>query len=601
MKIRSKIILPLSLILLAAFGTLEFTVSSFMLQRFASIEANHMADHSRRAERGFRDEIDKLVAKLVEWVQWDEANAFAQGKNPGFIASNLQPVVLDNSDFDFMLFLDAQRRLIYSLSRDTPPNQLPPMLRPVFERVSRQLPGLLQASEMLSGYVLIEQVPYLVAGGAIVNSAGQGPGVGYVILGRRFDQRRILGLATRSELRLAFTPLASGEAAPPSATPLIQVRDEHHIDASTVLSDLEGRGLLRLTVSQPRPVHVQALESLTYIRIILSLAAALSLASTWLLLRITVIKPLELQAQELAFIREQKQARLSQVGLDEIGDISREFNHQLDALADNEQVRNRQDIELRENARRLAEQNLSLNEATRLAEQANKAKSEFLSVLSHELLTPLNQINAMAYLLANSRLDEQQCEQIKQLRQSGQALHKLLANILDYTRLEAGKAVARQQAFSLENLLAELRVQYSAKAGAKLLSLVCKEELTHHLLLGDPGRLRQILEQLLDNAVKFTSQGGVTLESRMEVDASHCQLDIAVHDTGPGIPPAQLKTLFTAFAQGDSSANRRNEGAGIGLALTSKLCELLQATLTVESQPGMGSTFRLKLVLPLAN
>ncbi len=243
-----------------------------------------------------------------------------------------------------------------------------------------------------------------------------------------------------------------------------------------------------------------------------------------------------------------------------------------------------------------------LRSALDAAEAATKAKSEFLAVMSHEIRTPLNGILGMAELLSMSSLNAEQFEQLSTIRRSGDDLLVLINEILDFSRIEAGKLELEDTPFKLLPELQSVIELYRPTAAAKNLEL---EFTTSGALpvgvVGDSTRLRQILSNLLANALKFTTQGrvGVMVRATALSDTS-TRLCVEVSDTGIGIPEHRMSRLFKAFSQVDSSTSRRFGGTGLGLAICARLCEAMNGQISVESTVGKGSTFRFEVNLRCA-
>ena len=227
------------------------------------------------------------------------------------------------------------------------------------------------------------------------------------------------------------------------------------------------------------------------------------------------------------------------------------------------------------------------------AEAANVAKSRFLANMSHEVRTPMNGILGMSELLMQTPLNDKQRRYVQTLQKSGQTLIQIINDILDISKIEAGKLKLEQIAFDLHQLVTEAQELFSGQAGSKGLRLTTiLSEAVGHEYVGDPVRIRQILANLIGNAIKFTAQGQVTV-SMTVVDDAVGQTDVClkVQDTGIGVEPAIQANLFTPFTQADGSTTRKFGGTGLGLAIVKQLAEMMGGTVGVESVPGRGSTF----------
>lgn len=272
----------------------------------------------------------------------------------------------------------------------------------------------------------------------------------------------------------------------------------------------------------------------------------------------------------------------------------RVYRAELQAERANQQLREtnrlllQQNQELERQRQQIQLQNLKLLEASRL-------KSQFLATMSHELRTPMNAIIGFSQMLlrptTKGQLTSQQFDMVERILNNGKNLLALLNDILDLSKIEAGHLELKPESFNLTHLIHSTVEELQSLAAQKQLTLRVQIELKNPMVTQDPNRLRQVMVNLLSNAIKFTDEGDVSIEVT-ELDD---RLQIAVRDTGIGIAEADLPHIFEAFRQVDQTITRRHPGTGLGLAITDSLIQMMQGEITVESQVGQGSVFRINL------
>jgi signal transduction histidine kinase len=250
-----------------------------------------------------------------------------------------------------------------------------------------------------------------------------------------------------------------------------------------------------------------------------------------------------------------------------------------------------------ENARMFEEVKAARNAAEREraeAQAANQAKSTFLATMSHEIRTPLNGVLGMMEVLERQGLDEPQHQSVATMRDSAQALLRIIDDVLDFSKIEAGRLELEETVFSLSELVQSILGTFQLQARGKGLSV--RVEITSgsaDMLMGDPTRVRQILFNLIGNAIKFTERGGV--EIVVERGGSGDEVRFLVCDTGMGIAPKEQARIFLEFQQADSGAARKFAGTGLGLAISKRIIEMHGGRIWVESSLGRGSTFSVTL------
>jgi signal transduction histidine kinase/CheY-like chemotaxis protein len=561
-----KTLLWLAVVLLGL-AAAEFTITAWVLDRnFAELEVAMLRKDLARVRGALDQELASLEHKSADWAMWDDTWNFMVDRNEAFVRSNLGLKSIANFGVNVMLLFDGDGRLVVARCVDietASERPLPEALRRLREHQPMLLRHDTPESKHAGVLCIGTEQAVLVCTRPIHTSAGDGPGRGTLLVAYLFDDHFRDRMRKLTELPVEFSVTASAKQ-----PDTFDTTSTDRIVARGAVADFSHERALTISIAQPRQILARGRDAQALIAAgLIGLCAAGLAAAAWLV-HVLVIRRLRRLRATMVRITATGELpkRLEFDGADELGDLGRAF----DAMTG-----------------RLRHTMLDLQRAT-------QAKSAFLANVSHEVRTPLSAILGYADLMLDpAQTERERLESAETIRRNGQHLLTIINQILDVAKIEAGQMQVESIPCDVPTVLRDVVELMRGAAHKRGLSVEVRV-LTPmpRTIHTDPTRLKQILLNLIGNAIKFTERGGVSVSVRYHV--TH-KLTIAVADTGIGIPADKLGELFQPFAQADQSHSRRFGGTGLGLALARDLARLLGGDITVASVAGQGSTFTLEV------
>ncbi len=553
---------------------------------FREAEERDMLARVRHAQAVLAQSATRLRASASDYGVWEDTHDFMSGRYPDYPTNNLYAGAFERLQLDAIVFVDSAQRLVLAKRR----NSAGEVTAADAHGAAALLPSMLAsrlrtATTGASGYIAIDGTAYQWASADIRPTAGTVPSAGHVLFYRALDARFAAeqGRQIDAALRIDIVPHTSA----PSASAIadlqdlrLQVASANQVSGGVNLGRTVDGQTVALTLTTARPLVATVRDASNYY-VLTSLVGGvlIALAVSWFLSR-RVLRPLERLAADVqrvgatGAVDERLPAPARQ---DEIADVVNAINRM---LADLEAKR---DVE----------------QARDAALEASRLKSEFLATMSHEIRTPMNGVLGMLELVAASPLSAEQRQRVDTAHQSASNLLALLNDILDLSRLESGRLELDLAPTDLRAIVMQVGELMRARAVSKGLTLEWwVDEVVFSGYQADAGRLRQVLMNLVGNAVKFTEQGQVRIEVwGRPIDADRDCITLSVSDSGVGIDEDALESIFEPFTQENAATTRRFGGSGLGLSICRRLVALMGGTIQVRSVLTVGSVFTVELEL----
>lgn len=633
MSIQSKIGSLLAVLFLVLIATSAGILYTVVAPEFANLDRENTIHRSQQIQNTLHDELEDLKIYSSDWGVWDDTYKYMVSKDPDFIAGSAPDDTFLLTDIHLMAFYDMNNDIVWGRWFDKDSDSFTDLEITFVDNKTRDVmsPQAVVASNGMAGFAQTTRGPMMIAAHPILKSNQDGPARGIAITGRYLDQTRMAKIA--EDLNAEFNTVFSLEQSisEKQNLPIEVISDPLQIGAIGLYDDQDNHMLYSyvdiiamndiklMRLVHPHPMEILDKGQFAIATVLQLLAAFFAIALFFIVVSLhkIVLNPLgtlrkkigalkmgntlpteaisETQSNELLLALESFDAMESEIRQyqSDLEDKVRDRTHWL------QETNDRLEEEVAERQR--TEEHLLAAKVE--AEQSSRSKSEFLATMSHEIRTPMNGVVGMTNLLLESKLDEEQVEYTNSIKNSADHLLLLINDILDISKLEAGVSKLEISSFSLPGILESVTSAQRPKASSKNLALI--SEIDPDLpewVKSDPTRLRQVLFNLVGNAIKFTDTGyiKITVTPHNPRAGSTQWIKCSVEDTGIGISDEDQDRIFERFTQADGSSSRRHGGAGLGLSIVKRLSKQMSGEIGLESSLGNGSTFWFTVPLEVA-
>ena len=596
MKLRTRTLLSVALSLVSLVAILYSVARVSMMRSFATLEADDTLQNVARATAVLNDDLATLDNATSDYAAWDDTCAYLEGRKPDLPTSEFPDPWFPRLRIDFVLIFDPHGRQVFAKAYDPVAGRATEIPEGLWAHLAHGslLMHHTHPGSKVMGIALLTSGPVLIDSQPIIDSQSRGPIRGTFIAGRRLNAAEVARLAGISHLALTLHRLdeaglpndieSARAALTASSRTLQRPLNSNDIAGYGLIDDIYGKDHLILRAVMPRKIMQQGKASLFQFLVSLLMAGFVFGLVTMLLMETLVQSRVIRLSDSVAAIGASGDlsARIPQQGRDEIAGLGAGINRMLEAL------------EL---------SRIELHKAKESAEAANRTKSEFVANMSHEIRTPLNGVIGMTDLTLETELNVEQREYLETVKMSADSLLTVINDILDFSKIESGRIDLETIDFNLRDCLEAILKTLTVRADEKRLELLYEiAPDVPEVVNGDSRRLRQVLLNLLGNAIKFTSEGEVALRVQKDAeDGRGCILHFTVSDTGIGIPLEKQEVVFEPFTQADTSSTRKYGGTGLGLTISSRLVRMMGGKIWVASDVARGTQFHFTVLMGIAD
>jgi signal transduction histidine kinase/DNA-binding response OmpR family regulator/HPt (histidine-containing phosphotransfer) domain-containing protein len=553
---------------------------------YLSLERSEAKKDAERCIEALHRELYYLKKLNDDWSAWDDTYRFVEDRNREYISSNLGISTMKNNKLNLFYVCNTEGKAVWGKIYDLETEKKIILNEFPATAMSKTDP-LLQHNTIessIAGVLMTGHGPMLIASEPIITSEGKGPIIGTLIMGRFLGGDLIKTLVDQTRVDFHVWPVIKDSIPARQMDALTHITSDqpvHILDDSkdllevyTTFPDINGAPALLVQANISKEISAAGLAASRYALFSVMVAGTVMILVFVLFFQVNIVAPILQLSRHAVAVRQSNDLtrRAAMNREDEIGTLSIEFDRMLTQVQETTE---------------------GLEQAKEAAEIANKAKSQFLANMSHEIRTPLNGIIGMSELAMETELNDNQKNIMHALSTEANSLLTIINEVLDFSKIEAGKIELEEIPFDLRTMVEDISNSMFFRAeqkGLEFLSFLAPD--IPFRLIGDPGRLRQIIVNLLGNAIKFTDKGEILLKGEIAGDlGDRVELRFSVSDTGIGIPKDKLGVIFESFTQADGSTTRKYGGTGLGTTISKQLVEMMGGMIGVESEEGKGSSF----------